>query len=65
MSVLYLRMVVVDEASAIVAVACVSLEVFHWPVGKVVISLPCYRTMLGPKAISSQPGIAFCLMLQV
>lgn len=62
---LYLRTVVVDEGSAIIAVAGMSLEVFHWPVGTVVISLPCYRIVLGIKAISSQPDIAFCLKLQV
>lgn len=54
-----------DEASAIIAVAGISLEVFHWPVGKVLISLPCYRIVPGTKAISSQPGVALCLMLRV
>lgn len=49
-------------ASAIRAVADISLEIFHWPVGKVVISLPSYGIVLETKVVSSQPGTAIWLL---
>lgn len=52
-------MVFLDEARAIRAAADISLEIFHWPAGKVVISLPCYRIVLGTKVVSSPSGTAF------
>lgn len=57
-------MVIVDESSVIIAVAGMILEVFQW--GKL---LHCHDIELGTKpgtkAISSQPGVVLCLMLEV